>query len=526
VGTEWAARLIPGAGASVSEKKARRSAGVKITFHDAATLHPFAGTSDSGRSSVRPSPGIEGSALANCLRSTLPDYAIVMLDWFLVAQIGVRAHVTFPNFSLLPNLLPVSTVSYALIGIALLHGVLINRLNAPSRPQTANTDLCRQVQALGKAVFWGTLVLSAALQLQGYTGPAEVAVWSAGLFHFASLSAWKWLKRKSCESSLRSTRGVRNVLIVGAGALGRRIAKHLTEHPEMDRSVCGFLDDGRPLGNGIIGRTSDLTELARSGFVDEIILASPQDQEVMLRMLHSARLLRLDLKMAPQLFGCEPDGKLESLGNIPLISLHEEGVPVTRLLLKRALDVAASGIALIVLAPALFLIAILIKMESSGPILYAAPRAGRKRRPFPCYKFRTMVRNADDLKESLRERNQRSGPFFKITHDPRITRVGRFLRRYSLDELPQLWNVLRGDMSMVGPRPHPLDDVSKYAMTDLPRLDVTPGITGLWQVTARRDPSFQNGLKLDIEYIRRWSLRMDLSILLKTAVVVLRGSGE
>ncbi|MGB8988396.1 MAG: hypothetical protein WCC37_17490, partial [Candidatus Sulfotelmatobacter sp.] len=236
---------------------------MKITFHDAATLHPFAGTSDSGRSSVRPSPGIEGSALANCLRSTLPDYAIVMLDWFLVAQIGVRAHVTFPNFSLLPNLLPVSTVSYALIGIALLHGVLINRLNAPSRPQTANTDLRRQVQALGKAVFWGTLVLSAALQLQGYTGPAEVAVWSAGVFHFASLSAWKWLKRKSCESSLRSTRGVRNVLIVGAGALGRRIAKHLTEHPEMDRSVYGFLDDGRPLRNGIIGRTSDLTELAR-----------------------------------------------------------------------------------------------------------------------------------------------------------------------------------------------------------------------------------------------------------------------
>jgi exopolysaccharide biosynthesis polyprenyl glycosylphosphotransferase len=245
-----------------------------------------------------------------------------------------------------------------------------------------------------------------------------------------------------------------------------------------------------------------------------------------LRILHSAQQLRLDLKMAPQLFGCEPDGKLESLGNIPLISLHEERVPVAGLLVKRTLDVAASGIALIALAPALFLIAILIKLESSGPILYKAQRAGRKRKPFPCYKFRTMVSNADDLKESLRKRNQRSGPFFKITHDPRITRIGKFLRRYSLDELPQLWNVLKGDMSMVGPRPHPLDDVSKYAIADLPRLDVTPGITGLWQVTARQDPSFQNGLKLDIEYIRRWSLRMDLSILLRTAGAVLRGSGE
>jgi lipopolysaccharide/colanic/teichoic acid biosynthesis glycosyltransferase len=217
---------------------------------------------------------------------------------------------------------------------------------------------------------------------------------------------------------------------------------------------------------------------------------------------------------------------LESLGNIPLISLHEEKVPVAGLLLKRTLDMAAAGGALIFLAPALLLISILIKLESPGPVLYQGMRAGRKGRPFRCYKFRTMVRNADELKESLREQNQRSGPFFKITRDPRITRFGQFLRRYSLDELPQLWNVLSGEMSMVGPRPHPLDDVSGYAMEHLPRLDVTPGITGLWQVTARRDPSFQNGMKLDIEYIRRWNLRMDLSILLRTATAVLRGSGE
>jgi len=137
-----------------------------------------------------------------------------------------------------------------------------------------------------------------------------------------------------------------------------------------------------------------------------------------------------------------------------------------------------------------------------------------------------MVKNADDLKEALRGRNQRSGPFFKIAGDPRITRIGRFLRCYSLDELPQLWNVVKGEMSMVGPRPHPLDDVSAYTIEHLPRLDVVPGITGLWQVTARQDPSFQNGMKLDIEYIHSWSLRMDLSILLRTAGAVLRGSGE
>jgi len=196
------------------------------------------------------------------------------------------------------------------------------------------------------------------------------------------------------------------------------------------------------------------------------------------------------------------------------------------LLLKRALDVAGAGAALVLMAPALLLIAILVKIDSRGPILYKAHRAGRKGRPFPCYKFRTMVKDADNLKKSLRSRNERSGPCFKIARDPRITRVGRVLRRYSLDELPQLWNVLRGEMSLVGPRPHPLDDVSAYAREDWRRLDVVPGITGLWQVTARQDPSFRTGMNLDMEYIRGWSLKMDLIILLKTAGAVLRGSGE
>jgi lipopolysaccharide/colanic/teichoic acid biosynthesis glycosyltransferase len=178
------------------------------------------------------------------------------------------------------------------------------------------------------------------------------------------------------------------------------------------------------------------------------------------------------------------------------------------------------------MAPVLALLAILVRLDSPGPALYTALRAGRKGRPFRCYKFRTMVRSADTLKEGLRERNQRKGPFFKVADDPRITRVGRLLRRYSLDELPQLWNVLKGEMSLVGPRPHPLDDFSAYSIEHLPRLDVIPGMTGLWQVTARQNPSFQAGMDLDIEYIHRWSLGMDLKILLKTAAVVLRGSGE
>jgi exopolysaccharide biosynthesis polyprenyl glycosylphosphotransferase len=346
------------------------------------------------------------------------------------------------------------------------------------------------------------------------------------MLHSGGLLASRWAEREGNRHRAAARGGMRNVLIVGAGGLGHRLASYLEKHPEMGRSVCGFLDDRKLPGKGVMGRTSDLAELARTAFVDEVILAAPHDRELTLRVLRAAQQLRLDVKMAPDLFGCEPTRETERIGDMPLISLHEERLPVVGLFLKRALDVAGAGVALMMLAPALAVIGILVRLDSPGPMLYAAPRAGRKGRPFRCYKFRTMVRDADGLKEELRERNEKQGPFFKITDDPRITRVGRVLRRYSLDELPQLWNVLRGEMSLVGPRPHPLDDFSGYAIEHLPRLDVIPGMTGLWQVTARRNPSFQAGMKLDIEYIHRWSLGMDFRILLKTAAVVLRGSGE
>jgi exopolysaccharide biosynthesis polyprenyl glycosylphosphotransferase len=353
-----------------------------------------------------------------------------------------------------------------------------------------------------------------------------VIVTIMAFLEFAAAWTWRWARSGTGWDRKRAVRGTRNVLIVGAGGLGRQIAGCLETHPEMERAFCGFLDERKPVGNGVVGRPSDLAQLARKGFVDEVILAAPHDRELTLRVLHAARQLRLDVKLAPDLFGCKPAREPERIGGIPLIPLHEEPLPVVGLLMKRALDVVGAAAALILMAPTLALLAILIRLDSPGPVIYAAPRAGRKGRSFRCYKFRTMVRDADGLKDGLRGQNQRRGPFFKISDDPRITRVGRVLRRYSLDELPQLWNVLKGEMSLVGPRPHPLDDFSAYAIEHLPRLDVVPGMTGLWQVTARRDPSFQTGINLDIEYIQRWSLGMDLRILLKTAGVVLRGSGD
>jgi lipopolysaccharide/colanic/teichoic acid biosynthesis glycosyltransferase len=197
-----------------------------------------------------------------------------------------------------------------------------------------------------------------------------------------------------------------------------------------------------------------------------------------------------------------------------------------QLAVKRAIDVFLGSFAIIALLPLIAAIAVAIKLDSLGPILYASPRVGRQGLVFTCYKFRTMCRDADLFKPNLRLRNERAGAFFKLHDDPRVTRLGHWLRRYSLDELPQLWNVLRGEMSLVGPRPHPLDDVARYEPGDFHRLDCTPGLTGLWQVTARRDPSFRRCVALDLDYIHRWNLLLDFQILARTLPAVVRGSGE
>jgi lipopolysaccharide/colanic/teichoic acid biosynthesis glycosyltransferase len=201
-------------------------------------------------------------------------------------------------------------------------------------------------------------------------------------------------------------------------------------------------------------------------------------------------------------------------------------VPSPALTLKRMTDIVGSAIGLVILAPLFGLVALAVRVDSRGPALYCGLRAGKDGRRFLCCKFRTMVVGADRMQEQLRAWNERQAPFFKITADPRLTRLGGFLRRYSVDEFPQLWNVLKGEMSLVGPRPHPEDDVVRYEPRHFRRLAVTPGMTGLWQIRARSDPSFERNMELDLEYIERWGLGLDFQILLKTLPAVLRGNGR
>ena len=369
-------------------------------------------------------------------------------------------------------------------------------------------------------VTWQSIaLLSVALVLLGI--PPDLVI-VAGIVSCLSLCGWRqWRRYRNWRASCGH-----NVLIVGASIMGIQIAQSLKRDASGHWVVKGFLDTRDQFGCEILGRPEDLVRIARREFIDEVILAVPPNDSIARNVIWEARRNHIDLKLVPDLLGGDPTTvRLERLGGVPVLGLFEERIPTLGLLSKRALDVASSAIALIAVAPLLALIALAIRLESSGPALYCAPRLGRKGRQFACFKFRTMVANAPCLKEELRARNERNGAFFKLSNDPRITRIGRFLRKYSLDELPQLWNVLRGEMSLVGPRPHPVDDFERYDLEDWQRLEVLPGLTGLWQVTARTDPSFARGMALDREYIANWNLALDLKILFRTIGVVLRGEG-
>jgi exopolysaccharide biosynthesis polyprenyl glycosylphosphotransferase len=369
-----------------------------------------------------------------------------------------------------------------------------------------------------KAILWATLLTSLALRCSG-AKPGWLSLALLGGMSACALCAARILKAVFSTTAIGDRR---NVLIVGSSSAGQQTADAIRRDSCSRFSVKGFLADHHMRG---IHGPARLRTIAREECIDEVIIAT-RDAEAAEAALREARRNQLDVRVVPELFGPEPEAlELENLAGVPLVKIHRQPLPEWTLAVKRITDVILAVAGLVALSPLLFIIAAAIKLDSRGPVFYRGVRVGRKREKFLCCKFRTMIPQADAAKEDLRARNEREGAFFKITNDPRVTRAGWFLRRYSLDELPQLWNVLRGEMSLVGPRPHPPDDVERYRVEHMQRLDFVPGITGLWQVTARRDRSFERSVVLDVEYIKTWSLALDLQILWKTIPAVFQGSG-
>jgi exopolysaccharide biosynthesis polyprenyl glycosylphosphotransferase len=324
----------------------------------------------------------------------------------------------------------------------------------------------------------------------------------------------------------------RNILIVGTGRVSHALRHHIDSIRHLGYTFKGYVhvpgtDMDTPIQGEILGTVDSIFELARKHFIDEIFFATPCERGLVKGIVEQARNACVDVRVVPDLYdGLAWNNPVEYVGQFPTFPLHRGIVPEISLFLKRAMDITLSLTAITVFSPALLAIALAVKLDSPGPVFYSSERIGKKGRVFRCMKFRTMVRDAERRRSEILHMNERDGVLFKISNDPRITRVGRLLRKYSLDELPQFFNVLRGDMSIVGPRPPIASEVKQYHLSHLRRLDVTPGITGLWQVEARQDPSFDSYISLDTAYVENWNIWLDLKIILRTIGVVFAGTGS
>lgn len=380
-----------------------------------------------------------------------------------------------------------------------------------------------------------SLALLAGLSGQGYPRPAELLLFPA--LALATVSLCRLSARAFCRRRLVY---VQDTLVVGAGRVGQLVARKLLHHPEYGINVLGFVDDD-PLAwaeadvqahSSVLGSIDELYDLVLELDVDRVVFAfSELTDEQSLQALRRLADLDVLIDIVPRFFEMiGPQAEIHTAEGIPLIGLAPVRLSRLARTTKRAFDVAASALGLIALAPLLVLVAIAVKVDSPGPVFFPQTRVGSRGRLFRIFKFRTMVADADAHKGEVMELNRHAQPggdprMFKIAQDPRVTRFGRFLRRYSVDELPQLINVLVGQMSLVGPRPLILDEDQHVHGWARRRLDVKPGITGLWQVYGGSAIPFGEMVQLDYLYVRTWSLWSDIRLLLRTLPVVARGTG-
>ena len=340
---------------------------------------------------------------------------------------------------------------------------------------------------------------------------------------------WDWIWWKLRKRGI----GVDRLLIVGLGQVGRAIMRGVMVRPDLGYEIAGFVDDDPgKAANGIgpfrgLGDIGALSSVIREQRIDEVIVALPwQYHRTIMNIVDNCERQNVRARIVPDLFQISLNRMdIDDINGIPLLGFKRVSIKGWNLAVKRAIDVIFSSIVLLLLSPPMACIALAIKLGSPGTVLFAQTRVGKGGHPFIALKFRSMRAGADQEVSELADRNEATGPIFKIRRDPRVTPVGRFLRRTSLDELPQLYNVLRGEMSLVGPRPPIPSEVSQYKEWHRDRLAVSPGLTGLWQVSGRSDVTFDEMVLMDIYYIENWSLWLDFRIMLRTIPTVLFADG-
>ncbi len=334
------------------------------------------------------------------------------------------------------------------------------------------------------------------------------------------------------RSIRRTGHNQRNVLIAGSGRRAAYVDEIIARHPAWGLEVVGFIDDreGQHRPEIPFDRLFDLEEmgkLLRSEVIDEVIVACPRSKlDDFLPIVDQATAAGVPITLLSDIFGdLLPAPRVKRFGSLPALSFAPVHHEPAGLAVKRLVDILGASVGLLFTSPIIAAACAAIWLTSPGPVLFRQIRCSLNGRQFTMPKLRTMVVDSDSQKTELDELNEMDGPVFKIKDDPRITPVGRFLRRYSLDELPQLWSVLRGDMSLVGPRPPVPGEVAEYRTFERRRLSMRPGLTCLWQVSGRNEIGFEDWVRLDLEYIDTWSLTGDFRILARTVPAVLTGHG-
>ena len=374
------------------------------------------------------------------------------------------------------------------------------------------------------------LLLIAMVFVAGPSAPVGtlVAFWMLAV---VLVPAARWVSRLTVWSRAAFEE---RVLIIGAGEVGHTIAAKIGKHAEYRMKLVGFLDDGeaRPNGNRgvhlpIMGALSDLSRIVAEEQIDRVIVAfSKARHNDFLHVVRACDDSGVRVNIVPRLFEVVSSrAVVDDVEGIPLLDVAHVELSRFNMAVKRVFDLIVGGVLCVVILPVIAILAMIIKLDSRGPVFYRQERMGRGGKTFLIFKLRSMHVGADQQLCELADRNDCDGPMFKMYADPRVTRCGHWLRRWSLDELPQILNVMKGDMSLVGPRPLWVEEARQCRGWTRKRLDTTPGITGLWQVLGRSDIPFEEMVKLDYMYVTGWSLSWDVKLLLQTVPAVLQKRG-
>ncbi len=397
-----------------------------------------------------------------------------------------------------------------------------------------NASFFTYAWAIIRAVVTGIVLLLALLYILDIHYVSRPVVIAFGLVNILTLILTRVAFTLYFKESVLRGENHLKVLIVGTGNRARTLAETLMEKTKLGLKIVGYLDPDASLagaqiaGSPVLGTIDDITSILKNHVIDEVILAVPRAMiSDVDRIALSCEEEGVKLRMMADVFDVHVARmRLVELGNIPLLTLEPVALDEWKLLAKRVFDIVTVTLSLPLILPLMGAIAIAVKWDSRGPVFFTQDRVGLSKRVFRMFKFRTMIEGGDQMQEELEHLNEAKGPIFKIANDPRITKVGKFLRKTSLDEVPQLFNVLRGEMSLVGPRPMSLRDVDLFDRgIQRKRFSVKPGLTCIWQISGRSSLPFTKWLELDLQYIENWSFGLDILILLKTIPVVLKGTG-